>query len=397
MTSPPSIHGTVAPGFEPVAETFVENFRRRDELGAACAAYLEGEKVVDLWGGFRTVACSGPWTEDTLVLVFSTTKGMAATAVAHARSNGLFEYDDTVATHWPAFGQNGKDEITIRELLAHQGGVAAPRRKLNPERIADTETLSSMLASKRPEWTPGRRHGYHSFTLGWYESELIRRTDPAGRTLGQYFADEIAAPLDAEFYVGLPDDVSRNRIAEIDGYSVAEIVTHIRQFPWRMVLSLLSPRSLSSRALDCFEIDSPADLDRPSYRSVEIPSGNGIGRVRDIAEIYGMLATDGGNLDIGTDTLDELRRPANPPRQGPEDLVLKTESAYSLGYSKPSSNFRFGRSTAAFGTPGAGGSFAFADPDEGLGFAYAPNRMKPRLWDDPRERALRNALYDCLD
>lgn len=390
------IRGTVAPGFEAVRDTFVTNFTDRGERGAACAVYHRGRTVVDLWGGYRDRQRTAPWEEDTLVLVFSATKGLAAMAVAHAHSAGLFEYDDRVARHWPAFGTGGKASVTIRELLAHQAGVPAPAHELTPSDIADEESLMTMLAEQEPEWPPGQRHGYHAFTLGWYESELIRQTDPRGRTLGEYFAEEIAAPNGIEFYIGTPTGIPDERIAEIDGLPKRELLGQLREIPWQFYRGLATPRSLPRRSLDCFDIDSPAELCSPAYRRVEIPAGNGIGRVRDMARAYGELATAEPGLGIDQETRDELAAPAAAPPDGPCDVILKTDAAYSLGYSKPISGFDFGSGPDAFGTPGAGGSFAFADPDRELGFAYAPNRMGVRIRDDPRERALREAVYDCL-
>lgn len=395
-TDTPPINGSVAPGFERVGTAFRENFVERDELGAACAAYYRGEKVVDLWGGYRDAAGTEPWAEDTLVLVFSTTKGLAATAMALAHSRGLFDYEDRVATHWEAFGQRGKEEVTVRELLDHRAGVAAVGETLTPERIADRERLSELLAGKRPDWEPGERHGYHAFSLGWYESELLRRTDPEGRTLGRFFASEIAEPLDVEFYIGLPEAVAAERVAEVVGFHPIRMLTAVGGFPWRMVLALANPRSVTTRALSPFDIRSPAELNDPAYRRVEIPSGNGIGRVRDVARLYGLLAAGGDRIGIGTGTYDELTRRATPPPGGRTDVVLKTETSYSLGYWKPFEAFAFG-SPRAFGAQGAGGSFAFADPARTLGFAYAPNRMGTALWNDPRELALRNAVFACID
>jgi CubicO group peptidase (beta-lactamase class C family) len=211
------IRGTVATGFEPVRDAFVENFTDRGERGAACAVYHRGRTVVDLWGGYRDRERTHPWEADTLVLVFSATKGIAAMAIAHACSAGLFDYDDRVSRHWPAFGTGEKAGVTIRELLAHRAAVPAPAGKLTPSAIADEDGLATMLADLEPEWSQGERHGYHAFTLGWLESELIRRTDPRGRTLGEYFAEEIAAPNDIEFYIGTPTGIPDERI-ESEGF-----------------------------------------------------------------------------------------------------------------------------------------------------------------------------------
>lgn len=390
------IRGTVTPEFEQVGDVFTENFTERGERGAACAVYYEGEKVVDLWGGYRDCERTEPWEKDTMVLVFSATKGLAAMAVAHARSAGLFDYDDRVTRYWPAFGENGKKGVTIRELLAHQAGVPAPPHELTAAEVARTDELAAELAELDPEWAPGKRHGYHAFTLGWYESELIRRTDPRGRTLGEYFEDEIAEPHGIEFYIGVPTGIPDERIAEIDGFSPLKLLLEVREIPRQFYKRLLNPRSLTNRSLSCFDIDSPAELGSPEYRRVEIPGGNGIGQVRDIAKAYGKLATDAPGLGIGYDTMEQLAAPASDPPAGPADEILTVDAAYSLGYSKPLPRFQFGSGPSAFGAPGAGGSFAFADPDAGLGFAYAPNRMGFRIRDDPRERALREAVYDCL-
>ncbi|MFC6722635.1 serine hydrolase domain-containing protein [Halobacteriaceae archaeon SHR40] len=390
------IRGTVAPEFEAVGDVFVENFAERGERGGACAVYHRGEKVVDLWGGYRDRERTEPWEEDTMVLVFSTTKGMAAMAVAHARSAGLFDYDDRVARYWPAFGAHGKSGVTIRELLAHQAGLPAPAHELSAADVAATEELADSLAELEPEWTPGHRHGYHAFTLGWYESELIRRTDPMGRTLGEYFEAEIADPNEIEFHIGVPTGIPDERIAEIDSFGPLKLLFEARELPWQFYRALLNPRSLTRRSLDCFDTDSPAELASPEYRRVEIPGGNGIGCVRDIAKAYGKLATSGSGLGIDHSTREELTAPATEPPGGSRDEILKLDAAYSLGYSKPLPGFQFGSGPTAFGAPGAGGSFAFADPEMEIGFAYAPNRMGFRLRDDPRERALREAVYDCL-
>lgn len=383
--------GTVAPGFEPVAEAFRSNFVRRGELGAACAAYHDGECVVDLWGGYRDADMTRVWKEDTLVLMFSATKGVAALAMAHAHSRGCFGFDDRVVRHWPEFGQNGKSDVTVRQLTSHRAGVAAPPTTLTPGLIRDRTELIASLERKAPDWTPGRRHGYHAWTLGWCEDELLRRTDPNGRTLSGYLQEEIAEPLGLEFYFGVPEDVAENRVAEIVPFGPLDLMTSIGQFPLRMILALVNPYSLTSRALNPFPIRTPAQLNDPPYRFLEIPSGVGIGSVRDVARLYGDVAGGAEALDLTPSTRAALSADAKP---GP-DVILKTDTAYHLGFWKPSASFAFG-TPSAFGAPGAGGAFAFADPGRTLGFAYAPNRMGTHLRDDPREVALRRAVLHCL-
>lgn len=389
------VHGTTADGFEAVREAFAANFRERGELGAACAVYHRGETVVDLWGGHRDADAELPWERDTMVLVYSTTKGLAATAVALARSRGLFDYDDRVADHWPAFGQRGKSAVTIRQLLGHQAGLAALDVDLSPAEIADREALSDLLARKRPDWEPGTRHGYHAVSLGWYESELLRHAD--GRSLGEFFAEEVADSLDLSFYVGLPEHVSDERVATLDQVGVRKQLSALAGVTPKLLLAYLYPRSLLRRSLGCLDVDDATDLNDSAFRAVEIPAANGIGEVRAVAKLYGDLATGGDRLGVVDDVLDELTARPSPPTGGWADLVLKVDAAYSLGFSKPHGDFQFGRTHRSFGTPGLGGSFGFADPDAGLGFAYAPNRLGAGLRDDQRQVALREAVYECLD
>src|SRR3954449_6375930 len=221
------ISGSVSPGFEEVRDEFRRNFIDRRELGAAVAAYVRGEKVVDLWGGYRDWRRQERWQEDTLVLVYSTSKGMSGIAMALAHSRGLFEYDEAVATYWPEFAQNGKGSITVRELLAHQAGLSGLDARLSARVLANLDEVAEALATQKPAWEPGKRQGYHALTIGWYESELIRRVDPHRRSLGRFFADEVAAPLGLEFYIGLPDDVPRERVARIKGASPLSTLLHL--------------------------------------------------------------------------------------------------------------------------------------------------------------------------
>lgn len=389
--------GYVEPGFEDVRDEFRANFAHRGELGAACAAYVGGRKVVDLWGGYRDASRQDRWEEDTLVLVYSTSKGMAATAVALAHSRGLIDYDERVATYWPEFAQNGKGGVTVRQLLSHQAGLSGLDVQLNPRKLADLDGLAHALARQKPAWKPGTRQGYHALTLGWYEGELIRRIDPEHRSLGRFFAEEVAAPLGLEFYFGLPADLAPARVASVKGASIASMLTAWRTMPAGMIASFLRPGSHTQRAFLNPRMRNVADLDRPVYRAVEIPAGGGIGQVRSIAKAYADLAAGGHELGLTDATMAELTAPPRPPSGNQRDLVLWVPAAYSLGFVRPTGDFEFGSGPRAFGHPGAGGSFGFADPDAGVSFAYAPNRLGHHLRDDPREKALRDALYRCLE
>lgn len=384
------IHGDVAPGYEAVRRAFEENFERRGEIGAACAAYVRGEKVVDLWGGLRDHERGLPWEEDTLVLVFSTTKGMAATALAVAHARKLFDLDERVATYWPEFAQHGKGDITVRQLLAHRAGLCCIDAPLDARVLADLDRLAVALAAQRPAWPTGREQAYHSISLGFYENELVRRIDPKKRSIGKFFQDEIATPLGIDFHIGLPKDFPDRRLARIKGFRRIELLFHLRSLPPRFALAMMNPRSHSARSLGNPKLAGPEELDTPAYRAVEMPASNGIGSARAIARVYSAMAAGGAELGVGEPTLREITAPATPRR----DRVLHLDVAFGFGFSRPSSASSFG-SARAFGTPGAGGSFGFADPEMGLGFAYVMNRMGFHIVDDPREKALRDAVRAC--
>ena len=195
------IHGYVTPGFENVKEEFIKNFTDKGDWGAACAIYYKGEKVVDLWGGFSDPLHKDLWEENTMVMVFSTTKGLAATTLAMANSKGWLNYDEKVSTYWPEFAVNGKENITVRQLLAHEAGLCLVDTKFKIDLLADFDSLASIMARQKPIWQPGSKHGYHLTTMGMYMNELLRRTDPNGRSIGQFFAEEIAQPYELNFYI----------------------------------------------------------------------------------------------------------------------------------------------------------------------------------------------------
>ena len=387
--------GWVAPGFEAVRDAFEHNLRSRGEVGAACAAFHRGRPLVDLWGGVRDAASGAPWQRDTLVLVFSTTKGIAGMAMALAHSRGWLELDERVASYWPEFAQRGKQRITVRQLLSHRAGLSAPDERIDAARMADLDAMAELMARQAPAWEPGTRHGYHGLSLGWYENELLRRVDPAGRSLGVFVSEEIAKPLDVELYVGLPAEVS-DRVATLAGFHPLQMLAHPRSMPPRMLAALLWPWSITSRSLLCVRVNRPTDFDLPAYRAVEFPSANGITNARSLACAYGGLAMGGASLGLGATTFEELTAAPERPPEGWRDAVLKLDAAYAFGFSKPSAGMPFGTSERAFGAPGSGGSFAFADPDAELGFAYVMNRMGFHLFDDPREKALREACHECI-
>jgi CubicO group peptidase (beta-lactamase class C family) len=386
------IQGRVASGYEEVGHVFEDNFRTRNELGAAVAVVVENQLVVDLWGGTANPKTRQPWLEDTMVNMFSVTKGMAALAVAHAHSRRLFDYDERVAAYWPEFAVNGKQDITVRTLLSHQAGVPAIDTPLDLDALADPDVVAAAIARQTPEWSPGEKHGYHSFSLGFYESELVRRIDPQHRTLGHYFADEIAAPLGLDFYIGLPDDIPDERIAHLAmNWYRAKMLLNLNKLPSEFLKASFNRKSLTARvfanpkaATDVTEYNN-----RAAYR-VEMPSANGVGTARSVALAYGEFASGGDRLGIDAATLDALSQPATPPTSGIVDEVLRIDTQFSLGVMKPFPGFEFG-SPQAYGTPGFGGSMGLADPALQMGFCYAMNRAGYHMFNDPREQLLRDA------
>jgi len=398
---PSPVCGWVAPGFEAVQAEFRRNFAERGEVGAACAAYHRGEAVVDLWGGYSHARRRTPWQEDTLVIVFSATKGLAAMTLALAHSRGWLDYDQRVAAYWPEFAQQGKEQVTVRQLLGHQAGLCALDESLSLDILADPDALAAVLARQAPVWEPGAHQGYHALSLGWYEGELLRRVDPQHRTLGQFFQDEIARPLDIEFYIGLPLKVPDSRLAALK-FSSPSSLFRTGGTPTSMFRAMVNPRTLTFRAFAAVKPtrESVAALKSRRFLALENPAFTGIGQVRAMARAYAACATAGGksgsDLGLRPETLDALTAPPVPPAAGIRDRVLYIDVSFSLGFLRPLEGYSFGSSPRAFGAPGAGGSFAFADPDAQVGFAYAPNKMGLTFLGDPREKALREALYRCL-
>lgn len=383
------VHGYVSSGYEAVRAAFAENFARRREVGAACCVYHKGEKVVDLWGGVRNQTTGEPWEEDTMALVYSATKGLSAMTLAIAHSRGWLDYDEVVSKYWPEFAQNGKENITVRQLLAHQAGLFAFDAPPDKSLLSDLDRLAEVMASQKPAWEPGTRQAYHAITLGFYESELLRRIDPQHRSLGQFFQDEIATPLGLDFYIRLPESIPDSQLAPLVDPGFSEMLFG---FPLRMGLAIWNPRSNLRRALLGSELAH--DEKRIFARNLEIPAGGGVGTARAMARAYSVFATGGKELGLRPETFQELIAPAIPPTSGFFDECIRGEAQFSLGFMKNCSGFPFGN-PGSFGHPGAGGSLGFADPQAQIGYGYIPNRKGVTMGGDPRDVAIREALYSA--
>ena len=327
-----------------------------------------------------------------MVVVMSTTKGLAAMTLAVANARGWLDYDAPVARYWPEFAQNGKATVTVRQLLGHEAGLVLLDEKLTIEKLRDLDYVARLLARQKPAWPPGTRHGYHTMSIGLYAQEIIRRVDPAHRTLGRFFHEEIALPLGLEFYIGLPMRIPSDRLAVVKTLSFTRALLALPNTPLTLLKKILRPGSMVRRSMLLFGKD--ADWNDRRCLEVEVPSGNGVGTARGIARAYSAFAEGGGEIGITPETFDRITTPAEVSR--PVDEVLGVPSYFSLGFLRPGPDDSFGSSRRAFGAPGAGGSFAFADPDARLGYAYVMNKLDFHLTDDPREKALRDAIYRAI-
>ena len=321
------VDGHVSRGYEAVRDAFEENFDRHGELGGACCAYHHGEKVVDLWGGVRNKVTGAPWERDTMVVVHSATKGLAAMTLALAHSRGWLDYEERVANYWPEFAQQRKRTITVRQLLAHQAGLFAFDEPVDRDIVADLDRLAEVMARQKPAWPPGTRQAYHALTLGFYEGELMRRIDPRHRTLGQFFHDEIAAPLGEDVHIGLPPEIPDSRLAVL---APPGRLALLLGFPLRLTLEAMNPHSNIHRAL----IVNPGaavymDEQRVYARNLEVPSGNAVGTARGIAHAYSVFASGGRDLGLRQQTLDLLAAPAVPPSRGFHDECMKATASSS--------------------------------------------------------------------
>ncbi|WP_322501220.1 serine hydrolase domain-containing protein [Streptomyces rochei] len=387
-----TIGGDVAAGFEPVREAFAENFAQHGDIGAAVCVYQDGRPVVDLWGGIADRDTGRPWERDTLQLVYSATKGATATAAHMLAERGLLDLDAPVAEYWPEFAANGKTDIPVRWLLSHQAGLVTLDRPVPLAEALSWHPMTAALAAQRPVWTPGTAHGYHGRTWGWLVGEVIRRV--SGRTLGRFFADEIAAPLGLDFFIGLPAS-ERHRVSrmayrkpnvDLTTLPPESVPEELRE----QVAAWRDPNSFSNRAYAV--TDPPAiDFDSPEVQAAELPASNGIGTARALARMYAALI---GEVDGVRLLSPETVASAAKEQAAGMDQVLVAPSRFGSGYQLPTEDNPMS-GPGAFGHNGRGGSLAFADPERGIAFGYAMNHIVGGA-DDVRAEALVNAVRRSL-
>ncbi len=380
------MHGDVDPRFAAVRDAFADNFARHGDVGAACAVYHRGRRVVDLWGGLADRDRGTPWERDTLALVFSTTKGIAATCVLRLVERGLLDLDAPLARYWPEFAANGKGAIPVRWALCHKAGLPAVDATLTMDEVLAWDPVVAAIAAQVPAWEPGTRHGYHARSFGWIAGELVRRV--TGTTLGRMFADEIAGPLALDFWIGLPAR-EEHRVAALIPAPPPED-PDVRALLDRV----MSPETLLGRVItgpsNLFAYD--ARWNRRALHAAEMPSSNGIGTARALARMYAALAheVDGVRL-LRSETIALAR---TTQAEGP-DAVLGLPTRFGVGFMLPPA-LSLAAAPTALGHPGAGGSLGFADPEAEIGFGYVMNQMQLGTTGDPRSRALVEAVYAAL-
>ena len=364
---------------------FSENFQRFGELGAAISVWQDGKPIVDLYGGFCDARREKPWEPDTLVLVWSATKGIGSACVLHVLQEHGIGIDRTVAEFWPQFAQAGKERITFAQLLSHQAGLCALDARVD---ILDYNAVIRAIETQKPLWPPGSAHGYHARTFGFLVDELVRRID--GRTLSQYWREVFAQPLSLDFWIGLPAE-ENPRVA-----SVYAAKSGKPPEPKQFYMDLVTPGTLARKTFSSpYGLRSISGMNSPDVRAHPLVSFGGIGSASALAKFYSMLA-NGGRLEGQTFFSDETIAWMTTLLADGMDRVFQIPTAFSAGFMKDSRSAAarmFGPSAKAFGHPGAGGANAFADPENKLAFAYVMNQMEQQVL--PNEKSLRlvDAIY----
>lgn len=378
MAEEVSANGSVAPGFEAVRDAFLQNFTDDGDIGASFAVMRGGEVVADLWGGHTDKARTRKWKENTLVNVWSTTKGPTSLAVAMLVDRGELSYDDRVAEYWPDFASRGKASVTVAQMMSHQAGVCGVRDTITIDAFYDWDSMCRRLAGTEPFWEPGDGSGYHAVTFGFLAGELVRRID--GRTVGTFLREEVAGPLEADFFIGLPEKED-SRVAEMVGPKTPQLVLN-EDSPDYTVAAFGNPRP------------SPDDPNDRAWRAAEIPAANGQANARGLVRIYNLLARVGIPGEAEVISAKGLAA-ATAEQCHCVDRNLGIDTRWGAGFMLNLSGL-YGPNPKAFGHSGWGGSMAFADRESGLAVAYAMNQMGESLRGDPRSQRLIEAVYSSL-
>ena len=426
MRQRPVTHGSVVPGWEPVRDVFETNFARRHEVGAAFSAYHRGEKVVDLWGGLADETTGAPWEQDTVVLTFSTTKGATAVLANLLAQRGALDVSAPVSRYWAEFAAQGKEHITVEQLISHQAGLAWVDRVLSVDEVLAWEPVIRALEAQAPLWPPGTAHGYHATTWGWLVGEVIGRV--SGTSVGQAFRREVAEPLGLDFHIGLPAS-EEHRVARL--VPILEAIASGRLSTGTVPGEGGEPggggarsadadadaymQAMAERAMEYLAPDGPLTkalaapsgalagsddlVNSPRVHQAELPAFNGIGDARSLARLYAacigdVVTDDGEKLRLLEES--QLEDAVCQRTAGPDRVLLGLDIQWGLGFM-----VNKGLLTAAgiggpraFGHFGMGGSGAWGDPDSELALAYVMNRMDIGTVGDQRMLSLMRASYE---
>jgi CubicO group peptidase (beta-lactamase class C family) len=386
-----TIHGTVAPGFENVAAAFQSAFDGKPEMGAALAIRHRGEPVIDLWGGVADQRTGTAWQPDTLSVIFSCTKGLVSILIARLVQDGRLDYEARVADYWPEFAAAGKEDVRLKDILAHRSGLSAPRESFTPAQITDWNAVVTSLASQEPLWVPGTGYAYHAITHGWLAGEVIRRV--TGQTVGRYFADLIAGPLHAEAWIGLPPG-AHNRVAHLHvGPTLAEQIVQLAAARTPGVVDWSTRALTLGGALPPGLVGEDEGFNSRAIQSAEIPGAGAIATARALAQIWsatvvetnGVRLLDDDTIAVATAVQSEGRPVWDVPGPWPR---------WGMGF-EIDSDTRQHTTSSGFGHSGAGGQSAFADPRAGIGFAFLTNQMEGK--GDQRATRIIDALRGTLN
>lgn len=394
------VYGTVAPGFEPVRDVFARHFEEAGEVGASVCVLRDGEPLVDLWGGVANPADGTPWEADTLVNIFSTSKGAVAHAVLRLVDQGHIDLDAPIADAWPDFGRNGKAKVTLRHILNHVSGVVAIDRALSLDDVLAWDPVEAALVEQAPLWEPGTDQGYHPVTFGMLLRAIVPRV--TGRTVREALAD-ITEPLGADVHLGVSDEVLPRCAMlayPVGGQVVRTIATRLteRGVDGRFFRNVfLRPRGDAARAfsnprsLGAFGF---ANYDTIPVRKAELPWTNVHASARGLARIYAPLAGDGEAFGVRTLSESMARQPREPQSWSEDDRVIRIPMGWSLGFRKEQTSI-YSPNRSWLGHPGTGGSVGFADPEAGISFGYVMNKLRTHVR-SPTALALSRTTYECL-
>ncbi len=389
-----SIDGWTADGFEGVRDAFEKNFADDREVGAAFSAYHRGQKVADLWGGVADEDTGTAWQEDTLALVFSTTKGWTAMAANQLIEQGKLDIGAPVAQYWPEFAAAGKQDVTVEQLMSHQAGLEwVTGTDLTLSEVLKWDPIVEALATQTPRYEPGTSHGYHALTFGWLVGELIRRV--SGMTVGQYVQAHFAEPLELDLWVGLPEQHESRVCKLIGGPDPSAMLPDDPDDPIAQMLApFLAPDGVLTKALRAglSAFDDPDIWNGREIHAAEIPAANGICDARSLARLYGACVSDVDGVRVLSPQ--RVTDATTQRTSGPNTVLLNADIQFGLGFMVPTPMLNLG--PGGFGHFGAGGAVGWADPETEFGFGYIMNKMTDELAGDPRSADLVTACYEAV-